>query len=56
MAAKKPKSSVYNNANKVLDDTMDGSKTVPKAKKYGREASSAKTFSSKIKTTNKKKK
>jgi hypothetical protein len=56
MAAKKPKSSVYNNANKVLNADIDGSKTAPKAKKYGREASDANTFSSKIKTTNKKKK
>jgi len=56
MAAKKPKSSVYNDANKTLDRTMDGSKGAPKVKKYGREASDAKTFSSKIKTTNKKKK
>jgi hypothetical protein len=39
-----------------LNDEIDGSKNAPKAKKYGREASSAKTFSSKIKTTNKKKK
>ena len=56
MAAKKPKSSVYNNTNKTLDASIDGSKGTPKAKKYGREASDAKTFSSKIKTTNKKKK
>jgi hypothetical protein len=56
MAAKKPKSSVYNNANKVLKDEIDGSKVAPKVKKYGREASDAKTYSSKIKTTNKKKK
>jgi hypothetical protein len=56
MAAKKPKSSVYNDANKTVDRTMDGSKGAPKVKKYGREASDAKTFSSKIKTTNKKKK
>jgi hypothetical protein len=56
MAAKKSKSSVYNNANKTLDASMDGSKGTPKAKKYGRQASDANTFSSKIKTTNKKKK
>jgi hypothetical protein len=54
MAAKKSKSSVYNNANKVLDDTMDGSKSVPKAKKYKANATTAKTFNSKIKTTKKK--
>jgi len=56
MAAKKSKFSVLNNANKTLDRTMDGSKSVPKAKKYGRETADAKTFSSKIKITNKKKK
>jgi hypothetical protein len=56
MAAKKPKSSVYNNANKVLNGDIDGSKALPKAKKYGREPSNANTFGSKIKTTNKKKK
>ena len=56
MAAKKPKSSVYNNANKVLNSDIDGAKIAPKVKKYGRETADAKTFSSKIKTTNKKKK
>jgi hypothetical protein len=54
MAAKKPKSSVYNNTNKTLDRTMDGSKGTPKAKKYGPEAATAKTFSSKIKSSKKK--
>lgn len=54
MATKKAKFSVLNNANKTLDRTMDGSKSVPKAKKYKSEAATAKTFSSKIKTTKKK--
>jgi hypothetical protein len=54
MAAKKSKFSVLNNANKTLDRTMDGSKSVPKAKKGKSEDATAKTFSSKIKTTKKK--
>ena len=54
MAKKKAKFSVLNNAKKTLDRTMDGSKSVPKVKNYGPEAATAKTFSSKIKTTKKK--
>lgn len=54
MAKKKAKFSVLNDANKTLDRTVDGSKSTPKVKKYGREAANAKTFSSKIKTTKKK--
>jgi hypothetical protein len=54
MAAKKAKSSVYNNINKTVDDSMDGSKSVPKAKKYKASAATAKTFNSKPKTTKKK--
>lgn len=55
MAAKKPKSSVYNNANKNLDRTMDGSKTVPNAKKGMPEKATTKTFATKIKNSKKKK-
>jgi len=54
MAAKKSKFSVYNNANKVVDRTMDGSKSVPKAKKGKSEDATAKTFNTKTKTTKKK--
>jgi hypothetical protein len=54
MAAKKPKSSVYNNANKNLDRTMDGSKSVPKTKKGAYEDATKKTFSTKTKTSKKK--
>ena len=54
MAAKKSKFSVYNNANKTLDRTMDGSKTVPKAKKGKAEDATAKTFSTKTKGKKKK--
>jgi hypothetical protein len=54
MAAKKGKSSVYNNANKTVDRTMDGSKSVPKSKNGKSDAASAKTFSTKIKATKKK--
>lgn len=49
MAAKKAKFSVYNNANKTLDRTMDGSKTVPKSKKGKSEDANTKTFSTKVK-------
>ena len=54
MAAKKAKFSVYNNANKKLDRTMDGSKSVPKEKKGKSDAANAKTFSTKIKSSKKK--
>ena len=54
MAAKKGKFSVYNDANKTIDRTMDGSKSVPKSKKGKSDAASAKTFSTKIKATKKK--
>ncbi len=49
MAAKKSKYSVLNNANKTLDRTMDGTKSVPKPKKGLPENASAKTFATKIK-------
>lgn len=48
MAAKKAKFSVYNNANKKLDRTMDGSKSVPKTKKGSYEDANKKTFSTKL--------
>lgn len=54
MAAKKGKTSVYNNANKVLDRTTDGSKTVPKSKKGMYDNASAKTFNTKVKGSKKK--
>lgn len=54
MAAKKGKTSVYNNANKKLDRTIDGSKTVPKAKKGMAEDATTKTFSTKSKGQKKK--
>lgn len=47
MAAKKAKFSVLNNANKKLDRTTDGSKTVPMAKKGKSEDTSKKTFATK---------
>lgn len=47
MAAKKAKFSVYNNANKKMDRTTDGSKSVPKLKKGMAEDASKKTFSTK---------
>ena len=49
MAAKKSKFSVLNNANKKLDRTMDGTKSVPKAKKGLPENATSKTFATKIK-------
>lgn len=49
MAAKKAKYSVYNNANNKLDRTMDGSKSVPKAKKGLPEDATTKTFATKLK-------
>lgn len=54
MAAKKAKFSVLNNANKKLDRTMDGTKSVPKEKKGRPEAATSKTFSTKIKSSKKK--
>lgn len=54
MAAKKAKFSVLNNANKKLDRTMDGTKSVPKEKKSRSESATSKTFSSKIKSSKKK--
>lgn len=49
MAAKKAKFSVYNDSDKVLDRTFDGTKSVPKAKKNTPEPAVAKTFNSKVK-------
>jgi len=49
MAAKKGKFSVYNNANKTVDRTFDGTKSVPKSKKGAPEPAAAKTFNSKVK-------
>lgn len=49
MAAKKAKFSVLNNANKTLDRTVDGSKSVPKPKKGMSYNADAKTFATKVK-------
>jgi hypothetical protein len=54
MAAKKPKYSVYNNANNKLDRTIDGTKSVPKSKKGAADAATQKTFSNKTKSPKKK--
>lgn len=54
MASKKGKTSVYNNAGKTLDRTVDGTKSVPKAKKGMAEKADAKTFSTKSKGSKKK--
>lgn len=56
MAGKKPKYSVYNNAGNKLDRTVDGSKSVPLAKKGSSESASKKTFSTKSGKGNKKSK
>jgi hypothetical protein len=54
MAAKKSKYGVMNNANKSLDRTFDGTKSVPKEKKGKSEPATQKTFSSKTKSSKKK--
>jgi len=49
MARKKSKTSVYNNAGKTVDASIDGTRSVPKMKKsmYGK--ADSKTFSTKTK-------
>lgn len=44
MAAKKSKSSVYNNADKVLDRMFDGGRKMPAAKPGRSEAANDNTF------------
>jgi len=54
MASKKAKNSVYNNAGKTIDRTMDGSKSVPKTNKGMYDQATSKTFATKTKGKKKK--